>query len=412
MILSISNVPRPYKWGSRSLLPEFLRRVPSGEPEAELWFGAHPQCPSRIVAPGRIGGHKTLDTWIAADPLRALGPNRDSDDLPFMMKVLGIERELSIQVHPDIEQARSGFESENRARIPIEHSTRTYRDPRPKPEFVTAIGGSFEALIGFRPLDESRALVRELISRTPSTSQPHKILMSLLDDLVGPPDQAYRRSVGRSLNSKAGPQITEAVSAALRSWSSLEPLSNDLQVIADISASRPGDPGVTVGLLLNRVRLSERQGVYVPPGTVHSYLNGLAVEVLAASDNVVRCGFSDKHIDPRGFVSTASFEPSLALLREPKQLRPGIATYQLNSKWFSVLTVRTFPSLSCGDTVPLELSGPAIALAVEGTVLVSGKRDKVQLEKGGAVFVTPDETVLTFSGKGEIVLATVGDRSI
>lgn len=107
MLIFIENTPRAYAWGSREALPDLLGVEPSGEPQAELWLGAHPNAPASVAkaTPER----QTLIDLIAKDPDR-YGVN--GGQLPFLFKVLGIGAPLSLQVHPDKQQAEEGFARE------------------------------------------------------------------------------------------------------------------------------------------------------------------------------------------------------------------------------------------------------------------------------------------------------------
>src|SRR5579864_1009312 len=105
----LDNLARDYPWGSAGDIPEFLGIPASGEPVAELWMGAHPDSPSRVV---RDGEPRSLADVIAADPRAELGPDvvdRFGPRLPFLLKVLSAARPLSLQVHPDKQYAERAF---------------------------------------------------------------------------------------------------------------------------------------------------------------------------------------------------------------------------------------------------------------------------------------------------------------
>ena len=153
-VLVLDNPVQNYAWGSRTAIAELLGRpAPSALPEAELWIGAHPKAPSRVVAPAGLG---TLDRVIQDDPIGVLGSevcDRFGNELPFLLKVLAAAEPLSIQAHPSHEQARRGWARENAEGVPVDAPRRNYRDPNHKPELVSALT-PFTALKGFRTLDE------------------------------------------------------------------------------------------------------------------------------------------------------------------------------------------------------------------------------------------------------------------
>ena len=164
MFVPIANTPRPYEWGSKTAIAEVLDREPSGEPEAELWLGAHPGSPSRILTPEHTGGARDLAEWIAEDPTSALGDFAEGGRLPFLLKLLAAAAPLSLQAHPTLEQAREGFARENEAGVPLTAPDRNYKDAFPKPEVIVALSDSFDALCGFRPVSEFRAMVGALLA--------------------------------------------------------------------------------------------------------------------------------------------------------------------------------------------------------------------------------------------------------
>ncbi|WP_341865495.1 mannose-6-phosphate isomerase, class I [Kitasatospora cheerisanensis] len=145
----LTTAIRPYPWGSTTALAELTGRRPTGDPEAELWMGAHPGAPARI---DRGRGSEALDAVITRDPQAELGDRVAAafgPRLPFLLKLLAAEHTLSVQVHPTAEQARAGYAAENEAAIPLDAPHRIYRDRSHKPELICALG-DFDALCGFR----------------------------------------------------------------------------------------------------------------------------------------------------------------------------------------------------------------------------------------------------------------------
>lgn len=158
----INPCVKTYAWGSRHVIAELQGRdAPTKGPEAELWMGAHPSGPSGLV---RGGMHVDLDNVIAQNPLGELGADvmaHFGDRLPFLLKVLAADQALSIQVHPDREQARAGFAAEEAAGIPRDDPRRNYRDDWPKPEVLVALT-DFEVLAGFREAGDAARMLRAL----------------------------------------------------------------------------------------------------------------------------------------------------------------------------------------------------------------------------------------------------------
>jgi mannose-6-phosphate isomerase len=131
----LDNTIRPYAWGSTTAIPRLLGTRPSGEPQAEMWMGAHPGAPSRTT-------RGTLVEVIAADPERELGAEavaKFGPRLPFLLKILAAGAPLSLQVHPDRQQAEDGYADEERRHVPVDPPHRNHKHPNHKPQVICAI---------------------------------------------------------------------------------------------------------------------------------------------------------------------------------------------------------------------------------------------------------------------------------
>ncbi|WIB35260.1 mannose-6-phosphate isomerase, class I [Curtobacterium sp. MCJR17_043] len=282
MFLGITNTPRDYAWGSVSAIPELLGRTVTGVPQAELWLGAHAGSPSVVVNPAMVGGADTVLDWITAEPETALGTDRSG--LPFLLKVLAAAAPLSLQAHPTPEQAREGFDREEAAGVPLDDPARNYKDPFPKPELVVALSERFEALSGFRPVADALAEVEVLDAGSGRLGPLVVHLQHGLEDTVRwleETDDSARAVIGA-----VGHLATEAVAAAGADGR----VTPNTATAADLARAYPEDPGVVVSLLMHRVTLARGEAMYLPAGNIHAYLDGLGIELMAPSDNVLRGG--------------------------------------------------------------------------------------------------------------------------
>ena len=402
MFVGITNRPRPYAWGSPTAIAELLGREPSGGPEAELWLGAHPGSPSRIIDPAATGGPADLAAWIAADPARALGPYAPAARLPFLLKLLAAGSPLSLQAHPTAEQALEGFRRENEAGVPIDAPHRNYRDAHPKPELIYALSERFEALCGFRAPTEYRELLAALRRRAEPGTE-----VAPLDGLLelAASDGALPGVV--EWLSRAGEDV-DAVVALVAELAARPPVPGEdgrfdaaFATAVDLAAEYPGDPGIVVSLLLNRVSLRRGEALFLPAGNIHAYLSGLGVELMAASDNVLRGGLTPKHVDVPELLNVLDFTPRAVPLMAPERPSPGLEVYRP--------AVPDFVLVRFAGAAPatFRLHGPAIAICTRGSVAISGA-SSARLDRGSAVYVTPDEGELTLAGDGEVFLATTG----
>ncbi|KJL41251.1 mannose-6-phosphate isomerase, class I [Microbacterium trichothecenolyticum] len=381
MLIPLANDPRDYAWGSTSLLADLEGREASGRPEAEVWFGDHPGDPSE-TADGR-----TLDRWIA-DEGAASGVG---EPLPYLLKLLAAASALSIQAHPSKAQAEEGFAREEAAGIPRDAPDRTYRDANHKPELIVALSDTFRALAGLRDLDATRRLVATL---GPGAAP-------LADRLKGA-DASLSAVIGWLLSDGAA-AARDVIAAAVTAES--DEFAAELALARTLEAAFPGDPGIVVALLMNLVTLQRGEGLFVPAGVLHAYLEGLGVELMAASDNVLRGGLTPKHVDAAELVSVLDPTPGLPPVIVPREIAAGVRRYDVPVADFALLAVSPDE-----DGVEVVLEGPAIAVATAGSPAVRAlaSEDVATLSPGAAVLVTANEGGLRVTGEGEIFVALPG----
>ncbi len=433
MFVGITNTPRDYAWGSATAIASLLGRSPSGEPEAELWLGAHPGSPAKIVDPAVAGGNEDLASWIAAAPQVALGsePSRDeAPRLPFLMKVLAAGKPLSLQAHPSAEHARTAFELENAAGIPLDSPDRNYRDPFHKPELIYALSDTFEALCGFRDLPTIHRIIDELRALDAASDDPQPAALDEFERRLAGPDP-IRGAVGwllrdgRGRDTGAVAWLVERVVALaehadfLAGGGAVIGFARELSTVSLLADAFPGDPGIVLSLLLNRVSLKRGEVLYLPAGNIHAYISGLGIELMAASDNVLRGGLTPKHVDVDELLEVLNFTPVAVpyLPPEPSLSGPGISVYRPDVPDFELVHIEADAVGSAaapeagGTSVPMRqvtLTGPGIALCTAGGFLVAGATSSFALKRGQSVYITPDEGTLTFAGAGEVFLATTG----
>ena len=362
MLVRIANSPRPYAWGSRTAIADLLGTVPSGGPEAELWFGSHPGSPARVVDDGR-----GLDEWLAAS----------GEPLPFLLKILAASGPLSLQVHPNAEQAAEGFERENAAGIPLDAPHRNYKDSFAKPEIVVALGDRFEALCGFRPVEQTRDLLADLGLTG---------LAGRLDDLPGTVEWLVTRGDGVD-------DLIAEVTALAASGNGIA-----LETARTLAEAYPGDPGIVVSLLLNRVTLRRGEALYMPAGNIHAYLSGIGMELMASSDNIVRCGLTPKHVDVPELLALTDFTELAEPRLEASEVSTSVTAYRPDGPGFELLHVT-------GDTA-IDGGRPMVVVCTAGGFEVAHGGEALRIERGESLYVAPDAGPLTVAGAGELFVAT------
>ncbi len=403
MFVGITNSPRPYAWGSTTAIAQLLGHDTSVTPEAELWLGAHPGSPSVILDPSQTGGATDLAEWIASDPATALGPYAASGRLPFLLKILAAASPLSLQAHPTAEQAKLGFERENDLGVPLDAPHRNYKDPFPKPELIYALSPEFDALCGFRPLEETRALLEALrvASLTMEDPQPQP-LDDLIESLSGS-DVALQETFEWLIRNSTGVPTLVSLVTTLAELG-IGGYGAEMATVTALAAEYPGDPGIVISLLLNRVTLAAGEVLYLPAGNIHAYLSGLGVELMAASDNVLRGGLTPKHIDVPELLDVLDFTPVSVPYLVSDDSIPGVSVFRPDVDDFELLRV---DGMFLDST--FTLTGPAIALCTAGEVSISGATSSASLMRGESTYITPDERGLRFTGSGTLFVATTGE---
>jgi mannose-6-phosphate isomerase len=393
-IVRLEGVIRSYAWGSRTALPELLGRPATGEPQAELWLGAHPSAPARVAAGD--GTSVALDAWIARDPGSVLGreaADRFGGELPFLLKVLAVDAPLSIQAHPDAAQARAGFARENAAGVPLDAPQRCYRDPHAKPELICALT-PFLALDRFR---EPAEILRRIDA----------LRVRALDEVIAP----LRRSPDRrgltaffeawmTLERGARAERLDAVVRAARAAEGDPALAE----MARLAAAYPGDAGVLAPLFLHLVELAPGQALFLPAGELHAYLAGMAVEIMSSSDNVLRGGLTPKHVDVPELLRTLSFASGAVDVLAPRAQASGELRYETPAREFSLARI---------DVRPGRSFAAARARAVEILVCTAGagrlEADPgLDFRRGDAFLVPASAAAYRVHGEAVLYRATVG----
>jgi len=364
-------------------------------------MGAHPSAPSRVW---RGGAWRSLFEVIGDNPeveLGAAAHARFGARLPFLFKVLAAETPLSLQAHPSAEQARAGFAAEERAGIPRGAAERNYKDPDHKPELVCALG-PFEVLCGFRPLEGTRELFARL--GVPALDDAAR-------ELDGRPPTHALRDLFSWVMAQSGRSRDELVTATLAQCARLRDRGEEFATECDwavrIGKLYPGDVGVVVALLLNWMRLLPGDALYLPARQLHAYLGGVAVEIMANSDNVLRAGLTPKHVDVPELLRILEFSETQPALVDPIGQGPE-HTYLTPSPEFRLSRiVLDGAALFSAE----ERRGPEILLCVQGAVRATNVEHArgERLEHGNALFVSATDPAYQLSGTGIVFRATVGE---
>ena len=368
-----------YEWGSADAIPGFQRREPEGGPVAEVWLGTHPLGVAHLVGDD--------------DPPRPL--TEVAGELGFMLKVLAAERPLSIQVHPNAARARAGYAAEEERGVPLGSPERVFKDPRPKPEMVVALS-TFDTLAGFRPTAEilrvltplRHRVVEDLVQRLHSNPGFAGIVHLVEDLLLQPP---------------SADDITEIVEQCRVALADGIDIKRAYTTAIEIEQFYPGDVGVLVSLLLNRLTLQHGEAAYLGTGIIHAHLSGLCLEVMVSSDNVLRAGLTSKHIDPAGLVLCLE-EGMSRVARVTPQLFGTSTDVFSPTREFALSMTQSSQADPAGVTLPA--SGQRLLMCTGGEVALLNERDEVlHLRRGDAAYADQGDGTLRVVGTGEVAQA-------
>ena len=393
MMERLRGVIQPYAWGSRTAIPEFLGVDATGEPQAELWLGAHP------LAPSTVDG-EPLDKLVAQDPVsmvgrasvEAFGPR-----LPFLLKIIAAVQPLSLQAHPSREQAEAGYAREQAAGVPRDAPHRTYRDGWPKPELLCALVET-EALCGFREPAETYQLFERLAVGTALE------LVAPLADADVPAAERLRLVFSRLLRLASEERsLIPEIGLAAKTLQGPVDVASFARTARELNAYYPGDPGVLAALLMNRITLQPGDALYMPPGNLHAYLSGGGLEIMANSDNVMRGGLTPKYVNVDELLVILDFTPGLRGLITPVEELPGVWRYPTPAPEFTLWRLEPHAE---SVAVPGNSSG-RVLLVTDGRLTATSAATRLDLGRGEAALLTAGEEAV-MSGRGTAFVGSPG----
>lgn len=399
-IAALENIIQDYSWGSQTVIAELLGQPqPSSQPQAELWIGAHPKAPSSV----RLGDRRIpLPDWIRTAPEAILGAAtaaRFHNTLPFLLKVLAAEMPLSIQAHPNDAQAMAGFARENVQGTALNAADRNYRDDRHKPELLCALT-PFTGLKGFRQPAE----IRQRVGQTESPT-----LLEATRCLVGEDGGGLERFFRRLLTLDKTARHT-LVTEVVRAAEKLAPADRAFEWIVRLQQSYPFDMGIIAPLFLNLFELQPGEAVFIQACTLHAYLHGAGIELMASSDNVLRGGLTSKHVDLDELATCLDFSAETPALTMPVVISAVLSQYPTPAEEFllSVIRVRTDAAYLSEQRRSVEL-----LICMDGHARITNlhTRKAHDLNRGDSVIIPASVDRYRIAGNAAIYMASVPDRN-
>jgi mannose-6-phosphate isomerase len=262
-------------------------------PYAELWLGTHPSGMSMVSVDN--DEQVSLKNYVESNPKVHCG-NAGFEDLSFLLKVLSINKVLSIQAHPDKKLAERLHEA----------SPNVYKDPNHKPEMAIALSEKVQAMCGFRPIDEivnhleaypelciiiGEQARRELTGNVPF-DQARDVLQNMFQCYLGCSDECVQNELNNLL-------------IRLKTIENRDELQN---LMLSLAEQFPNDAGIFAPLMFNVITCHKGEAIFIDANEPHAYISGELIECMACSDNVVRAGLTPKLKDVDTLVNMLTYK--------------------------------------------------------------------------------------------------------
>jgi len=393
----LKNTIQEYAWGSTQAIPDLLgQRNPGNKPQAELWMGAHPKAPSLVQYHGQW---VSLLDLINKNPVEVLGKNAAknfNNKLPYLFKVLAAAKPLSIQAHPNVYQAREGFERENAQGIPLNAPYRNYRDAHHKPECICALT-PFWALSRFRRISGILSYLKKVCAHG---------LDAEINNLKQQPTSDGLKGFYTDLMTMDADRQNRIAAQALEQAQRFEAQDPVFSWMLKIAADYPNDIGVLAPILLNLICLEPGQALFLDAGEFHAYLEGLGIELMANSDNVLRGGLTPKHVDVPELLRVLKFEDQDVIFLKPQEVVPNEFVYPSPAKEFelSVITLNSGAQYQSPAQRSVE-----ILICTRGIVTLTdyGNQTETQLQQGVSALIPAAVERYAIKGEGTCYKAAV-----
>ena len=398
-IVEITGAVKEYAWGNTSSIPSLLGVKADGKPKAELWFGTHSDGMGMVAET-----KETLQGLLESEPNHWFGEAHLAtfgEELPLLMKVLAIGQPLSIQVHPNKKQAAKGWEQEEHLRSRLHKDQWNYKDPHQKAEIGYALEPT-TLLSGFRPLADTRAWLNRLIptavgsffSFLNSEEEENLLLRRFFEVLY-------------TLEKSELSTLLEELFASLEKAHDLPLESEDgaflmeKGVVEYCRSFYSNDPGLLAPFFLNLVHLQVGEGLFMAPGILHAYMKGVVLEVMSASDNVLRGGLTPKKVDIQELFATVEVVGKNVELVQQLVGRSGRIHLLTPTEEFHLMVLHS-GTYEIDERLSLEL-----LFQGEGATTFTGGGEKRTLKKGSCHVVAASLDHYTLEVEGTLYIADV-----
>lgn len=393
----LNNTVQEYEWGSYTAIPELLGNdTPANTPQAELWMGAHPKAPSKVKLNGRWMSLMKLIEKTPKDILGKEVAEKYSNRLPYLFKVLAAAKPLSIQAHPSLAQAKEGFIRENSLGIPLDANNRNYKDDNHKPECICALT-FFWALNGFRKISGILALLEKICPQG---------LKSDFNNLRGEPNSLGLKKFFQAIMTMGRAQQNQIIADAIINAQKFTEEDQAYKWMIDLHNEYPADIGVFSPILLNLICLKPGQAMFLPAGELHAYLDGVGIELMANSDNVLRGGLTPKHVDVPELLNVLNFEERELDILSPIESNECESIYSSRAEEFVLSVITLKRDLTCYSPTNRSVE---ILLCTDGEATITdlGNNDKLAFGRGKSIIIPSAVKKYCIEGNATLYKAAV-----
>lgn len=393
----LNNTVQEYEWGSYTAIPELLGNdSPANTPQAELWMGAHPKAPSKVKLNGEWMSLMKLIEKNPKDILGKVVAEKYNNRLPYLFKVLAAAKPLSIQAHPSLAQAKEGFIMENSLGIPFDANNRNYKDDNHKPECICALT-FFWALNGFRKISGILALLEKICPQG---------LKSDLNNLRGEQNSLGLKKFFQAIMTMGRAQQNQIIADAIINSRKFTEDDQAYKWMIDLHKGYPTDIGVFSPILLNLICLKPGQAMFLPAGELHAYLDGVGIELMANSDNVLRGGLTPKHVDVPELLNVLNFEERELDILSPIESNECERIYSSRAEEFVLSVITLKRDLTCYSPTNRSVE---ILLCTDGEAIITdlGNNDKLAFGRGKSIIIPSAVKKYCIEGNATLYKAAV-----
>ena len=377
----IEGKVQKYDWGGTCFIPNLIsENNATNDPYAEYWLGVHLKAPSTIkIADESI----SLASFFNENLHENLGLKvaKTYGKLPYLFKVLDVSKMLSIQVHPTKEAAEIGYEIENEKGISLTAANRNYKDKNHKPEVVVALT-DFWLLHGFLPREK-------LIQNIKATPELSFLLTTFLETgylgLYKKVMEYSQEEVNRILKPLVDRVFPKFLKKELEKASPAYWTAKSLEN----KETKNLDRGIFSIYFFNIVNLSRGEAIFQDAGVPHAYLEGVNMELMANSDNVLRAGLTSKHIDVVELFKNTKFEATIPdVFNGTENKQNGEIVFKTIAKDFELSKI----ALTEAITHHAQSNSVELLILLEGRATFTQKNEVMSLKKGQAILIKPNTT--------------------